>query len=546
MKKNDVFETTITALTNDGEGIGHSGDGMAFFIKGALPGDVVRCGVTKVKKTYGYGRVLEILSPSKDRITPDCPVFGRCGGCVFRNYDYSAELSFKQKTVEDALERIGGFSDTTVLKIIGADGNARNGYRNKAEIPVKLMNDGSIGAGFYAGRTHSIIPLPGNDCLLQPKEFAVVTTAVLDWMRKDKIAPYDETTGKGIVRHILIRKSFSTGEILLCIVVNSNDVPRLPKDLFGDAGVTTLSINHNTKNTNVILGKRTEVISGQGFITERLGELTYRVSAPSFFQVNTAQAEKLYSLVKEYASLEGNERVWDLYCGTGTIGLFLAHDAPGVILTGIEVIPSAIEDAKKNAVANGIKNTSFLPGKAEDIVPELLLEGAPDVVILDPPRKGCDTLCLDTVGKAAPRRIVYVSCNPATLARDMKYLKESFGYEPARVCPVDMFPGSGHVETVCLLSQRKPDTTIEVDLDISELEVSSAETKATYEEIKSYVLKKYGLKVSNLYIAQVKRECGIVERINYNLPKTEGNRVPQCPEDKRKAIKDAFIHFQMI
>ena len=467
MKKNDVFETTITALTNDGEGIGHSGDGMAFFIKGALPGDVVRCGVTKMKKTYGYGRVLEILSPSKDRITPDCPVFGRCGGCVFRNYDYNAELSFKQQTVKDALERIGGFSEICILPIVGGD--SRCGYRNKAEIPVKVMSDGSLGAGFYAGRTHSIIPLPGNDCLLQPKEFAVVTTGVLDWMREKNIAPYDETTQKGVVRHLLIKKSFSTGEILLCLVVNTDAAPPLPVDCFAGYGVTTLSINHNTKNTNVILGKRTEVLSGQGFITERLGELAYRVSAPSFFQVNTAQAERLYSLVKEYAALQGDEAVWDLYCGTGTIGLFLAHDAPGILLTGIEVIPSAIEDAKKNAALNSVENASFLCGKAEDLVSALLLDsGAPDVVILDPPRKGCDVGCLDTVGKAAPKRIVYVSCNPATLARDMKYLKESFGYEPAKVCPVDMFPGSGHVETCCLLERlrnAKDHVTFTLDME---------------------------------------------------------------------------------
>ena len=456
MKKNDIFTTRITALTNEGEGIGHSDDGMAFFIKGALPGDVISCGVTKVKKTYGYGRVLEIITPSKDRIAPDCPVFGRCGGCVFRNYDYKAELIFKEQAVRDALERIGGFSDIDILPIEGYRDGSRCGYRNKAEIPVKVMNDGSMAAGFYAGRTHSIIPLPGNDCLLQPKEFAKVTAAVLDWMKEKNITPYDETTGKGVVRHILIRKSFATGEILLCLVVNKDEVPDLPPDDFASVGVTTLSINHNTKNTNVILGKKTEVISGPGFITEKLGELSYRVSAPSFFQVNTAQAEKLYSIVKEYASLCGNERVWDLYCGTGTIGLFLSHHVPNISLTGIEVIPSAIEDAENNARLNGAKNTTFLLGKAEDVVPGLLLsEGAPDVVILDPPRKGCDVNCLDTVAKAAPKRIVYVSCNPATLARDMKYLKEIGGYCPMKVQPVDMFPGGGHVECVVLMSKVK-------------------------------------------------------------------------------------------
>ena len=456
MKKNDVFTTEINALTNEGEGIGHSDDGMAFFIKGALPGDVVRCGVTKVKRTYGYARLIEVLTPSKDRITPDCPIFGRCGGCVFRNYDYNAELEFKQKLVRDAIERIGGFSDIEILPIEGFSDASRSAYRNKAEIPVKLMNDGSVAAGFYAGRTHSIIPLPENDCLLQPKEFAIVTTAVLGWMNEKNIAPYDEVTGKGIIRHILIRKSFATGEILLCLVINSDSVPSLPDDNFESAGVSTLSINHNSKNTNVILGKKTEVISGHGFITERLGELTYQVSAPSFFQVNTMQAEKLYSLVKEYAALEGNEKVWDLYCGTGTIGLFLAHAAPGIELTGIEVIPSAIEDAKKNAVLNGLENTNFLCGKAEELVSTLLLDGgAPDVVILDPPRKGCDAVCLDTVVKAAPRRIVYGSCNPATLARDMKYLREIGGYEPKKIRPVDMFPGTGHVEVVVMLSRAE-------------------------------------------------------------------------------------------
>ena len=547
MKKNDVFTTEINALTNEGEGIGHSDDGMAFFIKGALPGDVVRCGVTKVKKTYGYARLIEVLNPSKDRIAPDCPIFGRCGGCVFRNYDYNAELEFKQKLVRDAIERIGGFSDIEILPIDGFSDSSRRAYRNKTEIPVKKLNDGRVAAGFYAGRTHSIIPLPENDCLLQPKEFADVTKAVLDWMNEKNIAPYDEVTGKGRVRHILIRKSFASGEILLCLVVNTDSVPELPDDNFESAGVTTLSINHNTKNTNVILGKKTEVISGQGFITERLGELSYRVSAPSFFQVNTVQAEKLYTFVKEFASLEGNEKVWDLYCGTGTIGLFLSHYCPDIRLMGIEAVPSAIEDAKNNAVLNMARNADFLCGKAEEIVPKLLSDdGAPDVVILDPPRKGCDVLCLDTVAKAAPGRIVYVSCNPATLARDMKYLKEIGGYEPIRVQPVDMFPGGGHVETVVSLSLKKDSPKIELSMNPGEDSLYEPQDKGAYEKIKAYVLEKFGFKVSSLYIAQVKDKCGLDKRLNYNLSKKDDPHVPECPKEKEDAIMDAFRHFGLI
>jgi 23S rRNA (uracil1939-C5)-methyltransferase len=345
----------------------------------------------------------------------------------------------------------------------------------------------------------------------------------------------------------MIRKSFATGEILLCLVINSDSVPSLPDDNFESAGVSTLSINHNSKNTNVILGKKTEVISGHGFITERLGELSYRVSAPSFFQVNTIQAEKLYTFVKGFASLEGNEKVWDLYCGTGTIGLFLSHYSPDIRLTGIEVVPSAIEDAKNNAVLNKARNTVFLCGKAEEIVPKLLSDdGAPDVVILDPPRKGCDTVCLDTVAKASPKRIVYVSCNPATLARDVKLLTAG-GFTVQTVQPVDMFPRCGHVETVCLLSKlSEAKHHISVQVDMEELDVTAAESKATYEEIQEWVQEKYGFHVSHLNIAKTKRKCGIIERQNYNLPKSEDSRSPETPKEKEEAIVAAFKAFQMI
>ena len=309
--------------------------------------------------------------------------------------------------------------------------------------------------------------------------------------------------------------------------------------------LSSVSLNINKEKTNKILGDKTVTIYGRDYIKDYIGDICFNISPQSFFQVNPIQTKILYDKALSYAGLTGNETVWDMYCGIGTISLFLAQKAKKVY--GVEIIPKAIEDAKENARFNKFDNTEFYCGKAEEVVPELYRENGikPDVIVVDPPRKGCDISLLDTISDMSPERLVYVSCDPATLARDIKYLGDK-GFKVKKVAVVDQFCHSMHVETVCLLSQRKPDTTIEVDLDISELEVSSAETKATYEEIKSYVLKKYGLKVSNLYIAQVKRECGIVERINYNLPKTEGNRVPQCPEDKRKAIKDAFIHFQMI
>ena len=363
-------------------------------------------------------------------------------------------------------------------------------------------------------------------------------------MEEYAIEPYNEETGKGLVRTILIRQGHATGEILLCPIINGKKMPHweaLADSLFEIPGMTSFSFNINTTRGNTLLGRETHTLRGSDVIHDTIGNLSFRISPNSFFQVNPEQTEKLYAKALEYAGLTGAETVWDLYCGTGTISLFLAQHAARAY--GVEIVPQAIEDAKKNAEENRVDNAFFTCGKSEDVAPSL---PAPDVIVVDPPRKGCDGALLTTILSAAPARIVYVSCNPATLARDLKVLCADGRYTLDEVTPVEQFAHSMHVETVCLLSQRKPDTTIEVDLDISELEVSSAETKATYEEIKSYVLKKFGLKVSNLYIAQVKRECGIVERINYNLPKTEGNRVPQCPEDKRKAIKDTFIHFQMI
>ncbi len=582
--KNQIVETDIIDMSDNGEGIGRI-NGYTLFIKDSVIGDRVRAKIIKVKKNYGFGRLEEILSPSPDRVIPPCSLCKKCGGCSLQAMAYEAQLRYKEKKVREDLIRIGGFAPELIEEVMEPVKGAENAlrYRNKAQYPVGYNNIRNIISGFYMHKSHSIVPV--NDCLLEPKENKIIIDILLDHFNRFKIEPYDEQTGKGLVRHILIRKGYATGEIMVCLVLNFHKGERgfsgaggdvqftrdpitgSPLDKDGNGrkheakgeyiknqkelidklreveGIRSISVNINNEKTNVILGRETATIWGSKVIRDVLMDLEFEISPESFYQVNPVQTEKLYGLVKEYAGLTGKEEVWDICCGIGTIALMLASGAKAV--HGIEIVPQAIENAKRNAFLNNIANSEFICAPAEEFLPIYKDTIRADVVIMDPPRKGMDEKSLEAVLAIRPPRIIYVSCDPATLARDLKYLC-SYGYELVKAWPVDMFPQTGHVETVCLLSQRKPDTTIEVDLDISELEVSSAETKATYEEIKSYVLKKFGLKVSNLYIAQVKRECGIVERINYNLPKTEGNRVPQCPEDKRKAIKDAFIHFQMI
>ncbi len=559
-KKDDILTVTIEDFSEDGLGIGKA-DGYALFVKDTVVGDTCRVKIMKAKKNYAFAHLEEVIKPSSFRISPSCEKAKACGGCQLQALTYEKQLEFKETRVKNNLVRIGGFDkefiDSISESILANDNPFR--YRNKAQYPIAWDKKTNAPiAGFYAGHTHSVIPV--KDCLLGPEEFSEIMSIILDFIKSEKIPVYSAEEKRKGIRHVLLRKGFTTGEIMVCLVLS--DEPALKdKDklisLLKAKNVTSLSVSINPHDTNVIMGDNYKTIYGKDTITDYIGDLKFNISPLSFFQVNPTQTKKLYAKALEYASLSGEEAVWDLYCGIGTISLFLAKDAKKVY--GVEIIPEAIDDARENAKINDIENAEFFVGKAEEVIDRIWSEQKdnhdsnsdgykmthPDVIVVDPPRKGCDELCLSTMLKMQPDRIVYVSCDSATLARDLKILCEG-GYELKKICACDMFSQSVHVETVCLLSQRKPDTTIEVDLDISELEVSSAETKATYEEIKSYVLKKYGLKVSNLYIAQVKRECGIVERINYNLPKTEGNRVPQCPEDKRKAIKDAFIHFQMI
>lgn len=542
-RKNDLVTLEIEDCGIDGEGIGKA-DGFTVFVKDAVIGDTVTAKIIKAKKNYGYGRLMEVLKPSPYRVEPKCEFARQCGGCQLQALSYDQQLVFKTNKVKGHLERIGGFTDIPMEPIIGMDELFH--YRNKAQFPVGRNKEGKIVTGFYAGRTHNIIE--NRDCALGVAENKEVLDRVIAHMEKYGIEPYNEATGKGLVRHVLIRYGHFTKEVMVCLILNGNKLPKeeqLVKSLCEIPGMTSITINVNKKHSNVILGEEIRLLWGQEYITDRIGDISYQISPLSFYQVNPMQTQKLYAKALEYADLHGQETVWDLYCGIGTISLFLAQKAKFV--RGVEIVPAAIENAKENAKLNGLENTEFFVGKAEEVLPrEYKKNGVyADVIVVDPPRKGCDETLLETMVEMNPDRIVYVSCDSATLARDLKYLCER-GYELRKVCPVDQFGMTVHVETVVLLSQQKPDDTIEIDLDLDELDATSAELKATYQEIKDYVLKESGLKVSSLYISQVKRKCGIEVGENYNLPKSENARVPQCPKEKEDAIKAALKYYAMI
>lgn len=545
-KKNDVFQVQIEDMSDTGEGIGKT-DGFTWFVKDAVIGDVVEARVMKTKKSYGFARLMQVLEPSACRVTPRCPSARQCGGCQLQAMSYEEQLKFKENKVRNNLSRIGGLTEIPMEPIIGMEEPWR--YRNKAQFPFGKDKNGRIITGFYAGRTHAIIEQ--EDCLLGVEENQPILDCIRGFMEEYHIAPYEEETHKGLVRHVLIRKGFTTGELMVCLVLNGDVeklkapevlVERLVK-LF-PSHMASISCSINREKTNVIMGKEIVNLYGPGYITDYIGNVCYRISPLSFYQVNPVQTQKLYGTALEYAGLTGEETVWDLYCGIGTISLFLAQKAKKVY--GVEIIPQAIDDARANAKLNHFENVEFFVGKAEEVLPEQYEKNQvyADTIVVDPPRKGCDSVCLDTIVKMAPEKVVYVSCDSATLARDVKYLGER-GYEVKRVKTVDMFPWSGHVETVCLLVLRNPVTHINIDVDVEEM-VQDKRGLATYEQIKDYVLEHSGLKVSSLYIAQVKQKYGIIERENYNKPKSEDARQPQCPLEKERAITEALKHFGML
>ena len=456
IKKNDILTVEITDTGIEGEGIGKT-DGFILFVKDAVIGDTVQVKVMKAKKNYAYAKLEKVLVPSPFRVQPPCPFHRQCGGCQLQPLSYEKQLEFKQNKIRNNLIRIGGFSpehiDACMEPIIGMEDPWH--YRNKAQFPFGYDKEGNVVTGFYAGRSHNIIA--NTDCALGVEENKTVLETILAYMKKYGVSAYDETTGKGLIRHVLIRKGFASGQLMACVVINGNKLPEektLAEELWKIPGMTSVSVNVNTERTNVILGKKVRVLKGEEKIEDTIGDVVFRISPLSFYQVNPVQTKKLYGQALEYAGLTGEETVWDLYCGIGTISLFLAKKAKKVY--GVEIVPEAIADAKENAARNGITNAEFFVGKAEEVLPQKYEEEGvyADVIVVDPPRKGCDEKCLETMVRMRPERIVYVSCDSATLARDLKYLGE-MGYEVRKWRGCDMFPGTVHVETVVLMSKAE-------------------------------------------------------------------------------------------
>ena len=578
-KKDDCVTLHIEDIGTGGEGIGKA-DGFTFFVKDAIVGDVIEAKIMKLKKNYGYARLMDIIKPSKDRVEPACPIARQCGGCQIQAMNYNAQLKYKQKLVKDNLLRIGGLTegaDYEMCEILGMDTPFR--YRNKAQYPVGEDKDGNIVMGFYAGHTHSIIACPDDDCMLGHRDNAFILNAVKEWMKEYRVRAYNENIHKGTVRHVLIRTGYHTDEVMVCLVTKkmlrkeaADGLVKAIQKL--KLNVASLVVNINKEDTNVILGKECITLYGRPYIEDYIGDIKFQISPLSFYQVNPKQTEVLYNKALEFAGLKGNESVWDMYCGIGTISLFLAKKAAKVY--GVEIVPQAIEDAKNNAKINNIDNAEFFVGKAEEVVPAFYKKQTgvqsdndstdskeydmtrPDVVVVDPPRKGCDKKLLDTIVSMSPDRIVYVSCDSATLARDLKLLVEC-GYKVEKVQPVDQFGNTVHVETVVLLSHKKPDGHINVKVEFGEgegkvpldniakrAEEYKPKERVTYKMIKEYIEAKYGFKVHTAYIAEVKRDLGLPM---YDAP----NAVEELKQprkhptaEKVEAIKDALKHFEVI
>ena len=550
MKKNEIVEITIEDIGVNGEGIGKV-DGYALFVKDAVIGDRIEAKITKAKKNYAYARMMKILEPSPNRVAPKCPVARQCGGCQIQELSYEKQLEFKEKKVRGNLERIGGFSPELIEEVKEPICGMENPfyYRNKAQFPFGTDKEGNIITGFYAGRTHQIIP--NTKCALGVKQNKQILEMIVEFMNLYHVTAYNEETGEGLLRHALIRYGFKTGEIMVCLVINGDKIPhseKLVDKLVEIPGMTSITLNVNKERTNVILGREIKVLWEQEYITDYIGNVKYQISPLSFYQVNPVQTEKLYGLALEYADLKGEETVWDLYCGIGTISLFLAQKAKQVY--GVEIIPQAIEDAKNNAKINGIENAEFFVGKAEEVLPAYYVDyekeygekAHADVIVVDPPRKGCEESLLRTMVDMEPEKIVYVSCDSATLARDLKILCEN-GYEIKKARAVDQFPMTVHVETVVQLSLKKDTPKIEVIMEPEEESNYTPKGKASYSNIKKYVKDKYGVNVHSRYIAEVKRLCGLEMGENYRKSKKENPDIKYCPPQKKEYIKEALRYF---
>ena len=549
-EKNKNYEITITGFGSNGEGIGRI-DNMAVFVPGGCEGDILEIKLIKIKSSYAVGKILRILKPSEFRQESFCPASSRCGGCQLAHVAYDKQLAVKKQMVTDCLERIGGLSlnHAEVFDTLGMESPYR--YRNKMVFPIGRDSGGKPVGGFYAQHSHTVVPL--EDCMLGGSAASMILHTVLDFTNEYRISVYDEAAHKGLVRRVFVRFGYTSREAMAVISINGSKLPhaeqlvsRLLALSLPDYRLNSILLNCNTERNNLVLSGKNVVLYGTETIRDTLCGMEYMISPNSFFQVNPLQTERLYSKALEFAEISGTETVVDLYSGIGTISLAASRTAKNVI--GVEIVPQAVADARENASLNRVTNVTFYEGSAEDISVKLAKDHlVPGVVILDPPRKGSDETTLGAILSMSPKKIVYISCNPSTLARDLKILTNG-GYSLKKIQPVDMFPHTSHVEVVCLLSKLNSNKLkyINVELEMDELDLTAAESKATYEEIKDYVLEHTGLKVSNLYIAQVKQKCGIVERVNYNLPKSENSRQPKCPPGKEAAIWEALKYFRMV
>ncbi len=538
LEKNRIYRAHIDGYSSEGLGIARI-DGQVVFVHGAVRGETCDVLVMKVLKNAAFGKIAALAEPSPARRQPDCPYYGRCGGCDFRHMSYEEELWAKRARVQDALTRIGG-AEVTVEEILGAEQPLH--YRNKSIYPISPAGE----VGFYRARSHQVVHV--EHCLIQKPEADALAQALRDYIARFQVEPYNEATGRGLLRHLYVRTS-CRGESLACLLVNGSRLPHEQElvDMLRAAapGVCGVVLGENTRRGNAILGDRYRTLWGRDYLTDTLCGLELRLSVPSFYQVNHDQAQRLYEKALEYAGLTGRELAVDLYCGAGTITQVLARRARHVI--GGEIVPEAIRDAEDSARRNGVENVEFLCGDASRLAAELRQRGLrPDVICVDPPRKGLAPDVVEAAASMTPGRIVYVSCDPATLARDVARFAP-LGYRPVRACAVDLFPGTAHVETVCLLTREKSVKSYAyVDITPSELGMGGKVKKPTYKQIQAYVLETHGLKVSPLYIANVKDEFGLEKQFSYEEAGMSAKKRPNCPPEKRAAIIDALIHFGML
>ncbi len=541
--KNDIITVEITDLLPDGNGIGRRDDGKAVFIPDTAPGDIAEAVIIKELSSRSIGRLRHVVKPSPMRAEADCPVSQSCGGCVFRHIKYEAEAEIKRGFVASALARIGG-REIPVGETVT---RAPDGYRNKVQYPFAPDENGKNNFGYYARRSHRMVRC--GQCRLQSADFYRVAESLAHIADELGLEPYDEITRRGVIRHLVMRRN-RAGEMLVCIIAAREDarVAAAAEMLFGkEKCVIGVQESINSAPGNAIFGGTARRLCGAEKLYDTLCGRKFAISARSFYQVNADVAEALYTAAAELAGQKtGGHTILDLYCGTGTIGLCVAGG--GDRLCGVEIIPEAVENARENAALNGrsAENTHFVCGDAGVGVAECTRRfGKPDIIIVDPPRKGLDAAVIETIAAAAPERVIYISCDPATLSRDIALLSEH-GYSASGATPFDMFPRTGHVETVVLLSHQRPKDKIRVELDLAEMDITASETEATYREIKDYIFEQHGVKVSSLYIAQVKEKHGIKERECYNKPKSENPKQLHCPAEKEKLIEEALKHFKMI